>query len=61
MEVCEGKVHGPYMHGSNRFAALFSYKTRERASGKEMNIDEVAVYTVADGKIVREEFYYTMD
>lgn len=28
--------------------------------GKRMKLHEVAVYTVKDGKIVREEFFYDM-
>ncbi len=30
------------------------------AIGKRMAMDEVALYTVANGKIVREEFFYAM-
>ena len=28
--------------------------------GKVEHMDEIAVYTVRDGKIIREEFFYTM-
>ena len=31
-----------------------------KASGERMQMDEVAVYTVKDGKIVQEEFLYAM-
>jgi len=29
-------------------------------AGKRMTIDEAALYTVKDGKIVHEEFFYHM-
>ena len=29
-------------------------------AGKRMNLDEAALYTVKDGKIVQEEFFYHM-
>ncbi len=29
-------------------------------AGKRMTIEESALYTVKDGKIVREEFFYNM-
>ncbi len=29
-------------------------------AGKRMNLDEAALYTVKDGKIVQEEFFYDM-
>jgi ketosteroid isomerase-like protein len=28
--------------------------------GKRMQMDEIGVYTVKNGKIVREEFFYSM-
>ena len=31
-----------------------------KSSGNRMAMDELAVYQVKDGKIVREEFFYTM-
>ena len=34
--------------------------TTEKASGQRSQGKEVAVYTVKDGKITREEFFYAM-
>ena len=45
------------LHGDDRFAVIFDVAAREKASGKEMVMKEVAIYHVADGKIVREEFF----
>ena len=29
-------------------------------AGQRMMLDETALYTVADGKVVQEEFFYSM-
>ena len=60
MDVQEADVEGPFMHGDDRFAVIYSMSAVNRASGETMNIREVAVYQAAGDKIVREEFYYTM-
>ena len=60
-EVLSGEVLGPFMHGDDRFAVIFKYTTKNRDTGKEMSMEEIGVYTVANGKITREEFFYTMD
>ncbi len=57
-EVLDANISGPYPHGDDRFAVIFEVKTREKESGKEDDMKEVAVYHVAGGKIVREEFFY---
>lgn len=57
-----GTVQGPFMH-QDRFAVFLSYDVTAKGgpwAGKRMTITEVAVYTVKDGKIVHEEFFYTM-
>lgn len=60
-EVNGGKIEGPYLHGDDRFAVIFAMETTNKATGERSAMQEVAVYTVnASGKIVREEFFYTM-
>lgn len=59
MEMTGGAVKGPYPHGDDKFAVIFQAAGRDKASGEAFDMDEVAIYTVADGKIVREEFFYT--
>jgi hypothetical protein len=61
MEYVSGTIEGPYLHGDDRFALIFKSVMREKDSGNEIPMEEVAIYTVADNKIVREEFFYTMD
>ena len=60
MDVKEMHIGGPFMHGDDRFAVTFRGDVIEKASGNPFPLDEVAVYTVKDGKIVLEEFFYTM-
>lgn len=60
MEVHSAGVEGPFLHGDNSFACIFTADMTDKATGKRSDMKEVAVYTVENGKIVREEFYYTM-
>ena len=59
-EVHGGDVQGPFLHGDDRFAVLFEIDATEKASGQRMPMKEVAIYHVADGKIIREEFFGTI-
>jgi hypothetical protein len=59
-EPLETKADGPFV-SVDRFAVLFDYKIRVRATGKEQQIKELAIYTVKGGKIVRAEFLYPAD
>ncbi len=59
-EIHSAAVHGPYPHGDDRFAVRFEYGITNKPSGQRMQMDEVAVYTVDSGKIVKEEFFYDM-
>lgn len=52
------EVHGPYPH-DNRFAVRFVYDVTNKPSGQRFNMDEVGLFTIEDGKIVREEFFYS--
>jgi ketosteroid isomerase-like protein len=55
--VHSAKIDGPFPHG-DRFAVRFTYDITRKADGKRNTMDEIALYTVKDGKIVREEFFY---
>jgi hypothetical protein len=48
-------AEGPYI-GATGFAVKFRVDVTENASGKRLLMEEVGVYTVENGKIVREEF-----
>ena len=60
-DVIEASVSDPYPHGDDRFAVRFTLKAKSKESGEVSDMDEIAVYHVADGKIVREEFFYPME
>jgi ketosteroid isomerase-like protein len=56
-EVHSALITGPWPNGE-RFIVGFQYDVTIKASGQRMTMDEVGLYTVANGKIVREEFFY---
>ena len=51
-------VDGPYMHGIDRFGVIFEIDVTMTESGQRWQMKELGIYTVADGKIVREGFYF---
>ena len=57
MEVHEMKLEGPYINGDT-FAVRFTLDATMKPTGKRSTMDEIAVYTVADDKIVHEQFLY---
>jgi len=56
-EVHSAAMTGPWPHG-DRFVIGFQYDVTNKPSGKRMKMDEVGLYTIKNGKIVREEFFY---
>jgi ketosteroid isomerase-like protein len=58
-EIHSAAVTGPWPH-DDRFVVGFQYDITNKPSGQRMNLDEVGLYYVRDGKIVREEFFYSM-
>lgn len=52
------KVRGPYFSGANQFAVHITFEVTPKATGKRTTLEEVAVYTVKDDKITREQFFY---
>ena len=57
-EVHSTTAEGPFMHGDDRFAVIFGMDVTNKESGQNFKMNEVAIYHVADGKIIREEFFY---
>ncbi|HEX4403533.1 MAG TPA: SnoaL-like domain-containing protein [Polyangia bacterium] len=55
--VHKAEVFGPYPH-DDRFAVRFLYDITNKPSQKRMTMDEVGLFTVVGGKIVKEEFFY---
>jgi hypothetical protein len=55
VELHSSKVSGPFV-AHDRFVVQFDIDFTDKESKKRMQMSEVGVYTVQDGKIVREEF-----
>ncbi len=57
--VHKAEMQGPYPH-DERFAVRFVYDITQKQTGKRITMEEVGLFTVANGKITREEFFYSM-
>ena len=55
MEVHSAKVGDPFVAG-NKFVVQFDVDVTDKTSNKRMQMSEVGIYTVKDGKVAREEF-----
>ena len=58
-EMHGGEVDGPYPNG-DQFIVHFTYDVTPKHTGKRMTMDEMGLYTVKNGKIIKEEFFYSM-
>lgn len=58
-EVHHYCVTGPFI-GEDHFAVHFVYDATCRATGRRAKMSEMALYTVQGGRIIREEFFYTL-
>jgi ketosteroid isomerase-like protein len=56
-EVHSYQVNGPFI-GGDQFAVQFTFDTTFKPTGQRKQMTEMALYTVKDGKIVREQFFY---
>jgi hypothetical protein len=57
MQVHSADVRGPFV-GNDEFAVYYDYETTFKPSGQRSSMKEMALYTVLNGEIVREEFFY---
>jgi ketosteroid isomerase-like protein len=55
MEVHSAKVTGAFV-ARDTFVVQFDVDVTDKASKKRMQMSEVGIYTVKDGKVAREEF-----
>lgn len=58
-EVHGCTVEGPLVAGSH-FSVAFKMDVTFKPQNRRFTMEEIAVYKVSDGKIVREEFFYAM-
>lgn len=60
MEVHSTSTEGPFYHGDTRFGLIYDLDATNKETNEHMAGKEIAIYTVNNGKIVREEFFYDM-
>jgi hypothetical protein len=56
------QVHGPFPHG-DRFIVYYTSEITPKAgpmAGQRIKLQECGLYTVKNGKVVHEEFFYDM-
>ena len=56
-ELNKLEADGPYIHPPHRFGVRFVAEVTQKETGEKMTLREIAIYSVEDGKISREEFY----
>lgn len=55
--IHSAKHDGPYPNG-NRFIVKYSYDVTNKPSSRRFQLEEMGLFTVEDGKVVREEYFY---
>ena len=61
-EMHSAEVEGPWPH-DDRFIVRYKFDVTAKSgpmAGQRMQLDETALYTVKNGKVVQEEFFYNM-
>jgi len=58
--VHSSKAEGPFPMG-DRFIVTFHFDITNKPSNKRIKMEEAALYTVKNDKIVREEFFYVTE
>lgn len=61
-KIHSADVKGPFPNG-DRFTVIYNFVVTPLAgpmAGRKVRMEEVALYTVSDGKITREDFFYDM-
>lgn len=56
-EIHEMAVEGPWV-GATGFAVKYRLDATQKSTGQRHQMEEIAVYTIRDGKITREEFHF---
>lgn len=52
-------VNGPFPNG-DQFIVQFTYDVTPKHTGRRMTMSEMGLFTVRQGKIAKEVFFYTM-
>jgi ketosteroid isomerase-like protein len=56
-EIHAADTTGPFVNG-DRFALIFDMDITAKQTGQRMQMKEIGLYTVRDGKVVEERFFY---
>lgn len=56
-EIHDAAIEGPFV-GGNQIALLMAIDVTFKPTNQRMQLREMCLYKVADGKIVHEEFFY---
>jgi ketosteroid isomerase-like protein len=56
-ELHSASIDGPFVNG-DQFAIRLKYDVTPKETGKRVSMEEVGLFTVKDGKITEERFYY---
>ncbi|MEW5918048.1 MAG: nuclear transport factor 2 family protein [Gemmatimonadota bacterium] len=56
-EIHAAEAHGPFI-GDDQFAVHYVFDITYKPTGERKQMQEMALYTVKDGRIVREQFFY---
>jgi ketosteroid isomerase-like protein len=56
--VNSANVEGPFIADGDKFAVHYNFDVTSKQTGKRNQMEEMALYTVKDGKVVHEHFFY---
>ena len=59
-DIHSSMAEGPFFYGEDQFGVIFSMDVTNKESGQRMQARELGIYTIENGKIVKEEFFYGM-
>jgi len=57
-EVHSARVDGPFVGEDDKFAVYYNYDITSKQQNRRVTMEEMALYTVKDGKIAHEQFFY---
>ncbi len=57
-EVHGATVEGPFLGDGDKFAVYFDYDITNKPTGQRMRMVEMGLYTVRNGQVVHEHFFY---
>jgi len=61
VEIHSEAVLGPFFHGKDRFATKTIFEVTRKETGKRESLEEITIYTIKDGLITQEEFFFGGD